>query len=249
MQPTATKAKGLTRLQKENRNREAATIGSLLSDEQPKHAHIYSPNMLTSTLAIPDQTWRPSSSHLQPTWAPQPERKYGGHGGGDHACPSAVDLAALLPLTAWAEQRRALDDVQIQATGAGSRTPAGGYGNGAARASSYLPAKQPEVKLTKLQKENIRKEAITIGDLLWDEPQPTASQFTAACKTVKTPYVPQQTAERAAAAQSGCEQHASNRIQSGATGGAAAATSAAEDPKRVLVRALKSDLSRTCRCC
>ena len=195
MQPTATKAKGLTRLQKENRNREAATIGSLLSDEQPKHAHIYSPNMLTSTLAIPDQTWRPSSSHLQPTWALQPERKYGGHGGGDHACASAVDLAALLPLTVSAEQRRALDDVQIQATGAGSRTPAGGYGNGAARASSYL-------------------------------------------------NVPQQTAERAAAAQSGCEQHASNRIQSGATGGAAAATSAAEDPKRVLVRALKSDLSR-----
>ena len=55
--------------------------------------------------------------------------------------------------------------------------------------------------------------------------------------------VPQQMAEHAAAAYSGCEQHALNRVQSGATGGPAAA-SAAEDPKRALVHALQNDLSR-----
>ena len=56
--------------------------------------------------------------------------------------------------------------------------------------------------------------------------------------------LPQQTAERAAAAaHSDCEQHALNRVQSGATGGPAAA-SAAEDPKRALVHALQNDLSR-----
>ena len=55
--------------------------------------------------------------------------------------------------------------------------------------------------------------------------------------------LPQQTAKHAAAAYSGCEQHALNRVQSGATGGPAAAP-AAEDPKRALVHALQNDLSR-----
>ena len=54
--------------------------------------------------------WRPLSSHLQPTWAPQPERKYGDHGGGDHACaPAPVDLAALSAASRTAEDpKRAL---------------------------------------------------------------------------------------------------------------------------------------------
>ena len=65
----------------------------------------------TATIAISDPTWtwRPSSSHLQPTWAPQPERKCGGHGGGDHACALAVDVAALLQLTAWVEKLDAIN--------------------------------------------------------------------------------------------------------------------------------------------
>ena len=149
-----------------------------------------------SDTPISDPTWTPSSSHLQPAWALQPERRCGGHGGGNHTCAPAVDLAALSQLAAWVEQRHALDDVQFHATGAGTRTPAGGYGNGAARASSL-------------------------------------------------PNVPQQMAEHAAAAYSGCEQHALNRVQSGATGGPAAAPGpAAEDPKRALVHALQNDLSR-----
>ena len=93
-----------------------------------------------------------------------------------------------LPLTAWVEQR------QLHATGAEIRTSAGGYGNGAARASSHLK-------------------------------------------------LPQQAAEHAAAAHGGCEQHALNRVQRGATG-APSAASAAEDPKRALVHALQNDLSR-----
>ena len=121
----------------------------------------------TATATISDPTWKPSSSHdLQPTWA--------------------------LPLTAWVEQRHALGDVQIHATGAEIRTSAGG--NGAARASSHLK-------------------------------------------------LPQQAAEHAAAAHGGCEQHALNRVQRGATG-APSAASAAEDPKRALVHALQNDLSR-----
>ena len=106
-------------------------------------AEINEPTDITATATISD-TWKPSSSHLQLTWA--------------------------LPLTAWREQRHALDDVQIHTAGAGIHTSVGGYGNEAARASSHLT-------------------------------------------------LPQQTAERAAAAQSGCEQHASNRIQRGATYG------------------------------
>ena len=132
-------------------------------------AEINEPTDDTATAIISDPTWKPSSSHdLQPTWA--------------------------LPLTAWVEQRHALGDVQIHATGAEIRTSAGGYGNGAARASSHLK-------------------------------------------------LPQQTAKHAAAAHGGCEQHALNRVQRGATGGPSAA-SAAEDPKRALVHALQNDLSR-----
>jgi hypothetical protein len=55
--------------------------------------------------------------------------------------------------------------------------------------------------------------------------------------------LPQQAAEHAAAAHGGCEQHALNRVQRGATG-APSAASAAEDPKRALVHALQNDLSR-----
>ena len=59
--------------------------------------------------AISDPTWRPSSPHLQATWAVQPERKGGGHGDGDHARAPAVDLAALLQLTAWVERLDAIN--------------------------------------------------------------------------------------------------------------------------------------------
>ena len=83
---------------------------------------------------------------------------------------------------------------QVHATGTEIRPSAGGYGNGAARASSHLK-------------------------------------------------LPQQAAEHAAAAKGGCEQHALNRVQRGATRGPSAA-SAAEDPKRALVHALQNDLSR-----
>ena len=43
-----------------------------------------------------------------------------------------------LPLTAWVEQRHTLGGVQIHSTGAEIRTSVGGYGNGAAIASSHL---------------------------------------------------------------------------------------------------------------
>ena len=71
----------------------------------------------TATATISDPTepgandpLRPLSSHLQPTWAPQPERKCGDHGGGDHACaPAPVDLAALSAASRTAEDpKRAL---------------------------------------------------------------------------------------------------------------------------------------------
>ena len=175
MQTRSTHPKTVRREEKSNRKKEER-IGLQLMAEITG-----SP----SDTAISD-TWRPPSSHLQPTWAPPPERKCGSHGGGDRA--------ALLPLTAWVEQRHALGDVQLHATGAGIRTSAGGSGNGAARASSPLT-------------------------------------------------LPQQTAAHAAAAHGGCEQHALNLVQRGATGRPAAA-SAAEDPKRALVHALQNDLSR-----
>ena len=55
--------------------------------------------------------------------------------------------------------------------------------------------------------------------------------------------LPQQTAEHAAAAHGGCEQHAFNLVQRGATGRPTAAFTA-EDPKRALVHALQNDLLR-----
>ena len=55
--------------------------------------------------------------------------------------------------------------------------------------------------------------------------------------------LPQQTDEHTTAHGS-CEQHALNRVQRGATGGSAAASRAAQDPKRALVHALKNDVSR-----
>ena len=101
-------------------------------------AEITEPTDDTATAAaavsacVSHPAWKPSSSHLQPAWALQPERRCGGHGGGNHTCAPAVDLAALSQLAAWVEQRHALDDVQFHATGAGIRTPAGSYGTGAA---------------------------------------------------------------------------------------------------------------------
>ena len=57
-------------------------------------------------------TWPESypRSHLPPTctWAPPPERKCNGQGGGDHACAPAIDLATLLQLTAWIERLDAI---------------------------------------------------------------------------------------------------------------------------------------------
>ena len=53
----------------------------------------------TAAISDPTWTWRPSSSNMQPTWAPQPERQCSGHGGLDNACTPAPDLAALLQWT------------------------------------------------------------------------------------------------------------------------------------------------------
>ena len=55
--------------------------------------------------------------------------------------------------------------------------------------------------------------------------------------------LPQRTAKHAAAAHGGCEQHALNLVQRGATGRPTAAFTA-EDPKRALVHALQNDLLR-----
>ena len=46
-------------------------------------AEVTDPPNQTAFAIISDPLWRPSSPHLQPTWAPQPERKCGGHGGDD----------------------------------------------------------------------------------------------------------------------------------------------------------------------
>ena len=67
----------------------------------------------TTIAAISDPTWPESfypRSHLPPTctWAPPPERKCNGQGGGDHACAPAIDLATLLQLTAWIERLDAI---------------------------------------------------------------------------------------------------------------------------------------------
>ena len=65
-----------------------------------------------STSQVGTWTWPESypRSHLPPTctWAPPPERKCNGQGGGDHACAPAIDLATLLQLTAWIERLDAI---------------------------------------------------------------------------------------------------------------------------------------------
>ena len=76
--------------------------------EDPGPASLEAPPIATRHNAA-SITRRPSSPHAQPTWAPQPERKCGGHGGGDHACALAVDVAALLQLTAWVEKLDAIN--------------------------------------------------------------------------------------------------------------------------------------------
>ena len=70
-------------------------------------AEIMGPPTDTATFAISDPIWRPASLHLQPTWASQP-RNCGGHDGREHACAPAVDLSALLQLTAWVERLDAI---------------------------------------------------------------------------------------------------------------------------------------------
>ena len=97
------------RFEKVCRKKEAAVGAQLM-------AQITEPTDDTATATISDPSWKPSSSHLQPTWA--------------------------LPFTAWVEQRHGLSDVQIHATSAEIRTSAGGYGNGAVRASSHLKLPQ-----------------------------------------------------------------------------------------------------------
>ena len=73
-------------------------------------AEIMGPPTDTATFAISDPIWRPSSlhAHVQPTWASQP-RNCGGHDGREHACAPAVDLSALLQLTAWVERLDAIN--------------------------------------------------------------------------------------------------------------------------------------------
>ena len=71
-------------------------------------AEIMGPPTDTATFAISDPIWRPASLRLQPTWASQP-RNCGGHDGREHACAPAVDLSALLQLTAWVERLDAIN--------------------------------------------------------------------------------------------------------------------------------------------
>ena len=68
---------------KSNQKKEAA-VGAQLMRE------ITDPPDQTSFAIISDPTWRPSSPHLQPTWAAQPERKCDGHGGGDDNSTAAA---------------------------------------------------------------------------------------------------------------------------------------------------------------
>ena len=104
MQTCATHPKTARREEKSDQKK-AERIGAQLA------AEIMGPPTDTATFAISDPTWawRPSSSHSQPTWASQPERKCGGYRGGDHACAPAADLAALLQLTAWVERLDAIN--------------------------------------------------------------------------------------------------------------------------------------------
>ena len=64
---------------KSNQKKEAA-VGVQLMRE------ITDPPNQTSFAIISDPTWRPSSPHLQPTWAAQPGRKCGG----DHSTAAAA---------------------------------------------------------------------------------------------------------------------------------------------------------------
>ena len=96
MQTCATHPKTARREEKSDKKKEER-IGAQLV------AEIMGPHPDTATFAISDPTWRPSSSHLQPTWASQP-RNCGGHDGRDDARVPPVDLTALVQLTAWVEQ-------------------------------------------------------------------------------------------------------------------------------------------------
>ena len=90
----------------------AAAQLSVQSSAKPSEKLIApgTPRELTFT-RISDPIWRPSSlhAHVQPTWASQPARNCGGHDGRDHACAPAVDLSALLQLTAWVERLDAIN--------------------------------------------------------------------------------------------------------------------------------------------
>ena len=126
------------RQRKQNKALEKMLPQMLLSESDGDGDGDASDKVQTLAAASADPTCRPASSHPQSTWAPQPERKYGGHGGGDRECASAVNLAARLPFTAWREQRH----VQIHMAGAGIHTSAGGYGPEAVRANTHLTLPQ-----------------------------------------------------------------------------------------------------------
>ena len=76
MQTRATHPKTARREAKSDKKKEER-IGAQLM------AEITDPPNQAAFAIISDPLWRPSSPHLQPTWAPQQERKCGGHGGDD----------------------------------------------------------------------------------------------------------------------------------------------------------------------
>ena len=96
METRATHPKTARREEKSDKKKEER-IGAQLM------AEITEPTDDTATATI---SWKPSSSHLQPTWAPQP-RNCGGDGRADALVPP-VDLAALVQLTAWVERLDAI---------------------------------------------------------------------------------------------------------------------------------------------
>ena len=96
MQTCATHPKTARREEKSDQKK-AERIGAQLA------AEIMGPPTDTATFAISDPIWRPSSLHIQPTWASQP-RNSGGHDGRNDALIPPVDLTALVQLTAWVEQ-------------------------------------------------------------------------------------------------------------------------------------------------
>ena len=102
MQKSATHPKTARREEKSDKKKEER-IGAQLK------AEITEPTDDTGTAAavsacVSAPAWKPSSSHLQSTWALRPERKCG-----DHTCTPAVDLAALSQLTAWVERLDAIN--------------------------------------------------------------------------------------------------------------------------------------------